>query len=74
MVGCPFITKHRHLWERFVHAKPRIILEDGAQHPLGCDRFSRAMEFIVEIRHGQMHFSVQRICRWRNGGCISHPH
>ncbi|MNZ71781.1 hypothetical protein D3C78_901470 [compost metagenome] len=74
MVRRPFITKHRHLWQGFVHAKSRIIFKNGAQHALGSDRFSRAMEFIVEVRHGQMHFSVERIGRWRDGGGIGHPH
>ena len=70
----PFIAKHRDLRQRRMYLEMRIMIKNGAQHAPGGLRFAGAVEFVVQVSNGQMHFAVQRIRRRRNGGGIRHPH
>jgi hypothetical protein len=61
MVGRAFVAKHRHLRQGLMHLKMGVMVENGAQHALGGFRFGGAVEFVVQVRHRQMDFAIQRI-------------
>ena len=61
MVGRAFVAKHRHLRQSLMHLKVGVMFKNGAQHALGGFRFGGAVEFIVQVRHRQMNFAIQRV-------------
>lgn len=63
MVRCPFIAKQRHLRQGRMDGKTLFIGEDRAQQRFGRWRFAGAVEFIVQIGHGQVNPAIQRIGR-----------
>ncbi len=61
MVGRAFVAKHCHLRQGRMHLKMGVMVEYGAQHALGGFRFGGAVEFVIQVRHRQMDFAIQRV-------------
>ena len=61
MVGSAFIPQQRHLRQRVVHCEKLRVAEDGPQQRRRGRRLQRAVKFVVQVRHRQMHFAVKRV-------------
>lgn len=57
-MSCTFITKHGPLRQPLMMSKMPFIAEHRPHHRRGGFHFNRAVEFIVQVSGGEMHFAT----------------
>ena len=74
MVRRPFVAKPGRGGQRRVDSKSRAVGENRLQQRLCSRCFAGAVEFILQIRHRQMHQAIQRIGGGTHRRRVRHPH
>ena len=74
MVRRPFVAKPGRGRQRRVDGKSRAVREYRLQQRSGGGGFTGAVEFILQIRHRQVHQAIQRIGGGTDGRGVRHPH